>query len=91
MVRDYRSSKEGWVSFFFFFTVVFSADKGINLSCRSPGRFFVAHEIKMILAHLFANYELQRIEKRPEPIWLGATIVPPLGATIKVRRKRPVG
>jgi cytochrome P450 len=52
-----------------------------------PGRFFVAHEIKMILAHLFMNYDVQKIEKRPQPMWIGATIVPPLDATINVRRK----
>ncbi|KAK1759619.1 cytochrome P450 [Echria macrotheca] len=53
-----------------------------------PGRFFVAHELKMILAYLVRNYEIRRIEQRPKPMWIGQTIVPPLEATIEVRRRK---
>ena len=59
----------------------------VNDDAYSPGRFFVAHEIKLILAHLFTNYDLQHIEKRPQPFWLGAICVPALAATIKIRKK----
>ncbi|PFH59822.1 hypothetical protein XA68_11840 [Ophiocordyceps unilateralis] len=54
-----------------------------------PGRFFVAHELKLIIAHLVRNYDFQPISQRPSSRWIGAIVVPPLGACIQVRRKRP--
>jgi hypothetical protein len=45
----------------------------------------------MIVAHLFTHYDVQPAGARPQPMWLGATIVPPLGATIRVRRKEKAG
>jgi cytochrome P450 len=53
-----------------------------------PGRFFVAHEMKMILAHLLRNYEVQHIAERPKPSWIGQTIIPPLDAKMKIRRRK---
>ncbi|KJZ76954.1 hypothetical protein HIM_03831 [Hirsutella minnesotensis 3608] len=53
-----------------------------------PGRFFVAHELKLIMAHLLLHYDMQSLSSRPEPRWLGATIIPPLGASINIRRKK---
>ncbi|KAM5341603.1 hypothetical protein ACJ41O_014634 [Fusarium nematophilum] len=55
-----------------------------------PGRFFVAHELKLIMAAFLLNYDIKMIEKRPKPQWLGATIIPPLDVCIEIRRKRPV-
>ncbi|PHH89526.1 hypothetical protein CDD83_5833 [Cordyceps sp. RAO-2017] len=54
----------------------------------SPGRFFVAHELKLIMAHLLLNYDLKSIPERPQPRWLGPVIIPPLDACIQIRRKR---
>ncbi|KAK0672033.1 cytochrome P450 [Cercophora samala] len=53
-----------------------------------PGRFFVAHELKMILAYLVNNYEIKHIEKRPINDWVGATVIPPVKATIEVKRRK---
>ncbi|KAK0617305.1 cytochrome P450 [Immersiella caudata] len=53
-----------------------------------PGRFFVAHELKMILAYLVQTYEIKPIAERPKPIWIGQTIVPPIDAKIEVRRRK---
>ncbi|KAK0742392.1 cytochrome P450 [Apiosordaria backusii] len=53
-----------------------------------PGRFFVAHELKMILAYLLNNYDIKHIEKRPVPDWAGATVIPPIKATIEVKRRK---
>ncbi|KAK4187204.1 Ent-kaurene oxidase [Podospora australis] len=53
-----------------------------------PGRFFVAHELKITLAYLLDNYEIKPIKERPKPMWLGATIIPPVDTTIEVRRRR---
>ncbi|KAF4974404.1 hypothetical protein FZEAL_8678 [Fusarium zealandicum] len=55
-----------------------------------PGRFFVAHELKLIMAAFLLNYDIKMIDQRPKPQWLGATIIPPLGACIEIRRKQPV-
>jgi len=56
----------------------------------SPGRFFVAHEFKILLAYMLANYDIKLIpaEERPKPSYIGQTIVPPLGATVQVRRRK---
>ncbi|OAA59627.1 cytochrome p450 monooxygenase [Niveomyces insectorum RCEF 264] len=53
-----------------------------------PGRFFVAHELKMVLAHLATHYEFEPLAARPPTRWLGQTVLPPLGVTVRVRRRR---
>lgn len=53
----------------------------------SPGRFFVNHELKMLLAYVVMNYEVQYLSKRPENQWFGQNVIPPLKDTIKVRRR----
>ncbi|KAK0629045.1 cytochrome P450 [Bombardia bombarda] len=55
-----------------------------------PGRFFVAHELKIMLAYLLQNYDIKPLSERPKPMWIGQTIVPPLQATIEVRRRKRV-
>jgi hypothetical protein len=55
---------------------------------HSPGRFFVAHELKLVLAHLVLNYDLKPLDvPRPQPQWIGATIIPPVEATIQLKRR----
>ncbi|KAK3945482.1 cytochrome P450 [Diplogelasinospora grovesii] len=53
-----------------------------------PGRFFVAHELKMILAYLLQNYDIKPLAERPKPMWIGQTIVPPIQATVELRRRK---
>ncbi|RDA90836.1 hypothetical protein CP533_1558 [Ophiocordyceps camponoti-saundersi (nom. inval.)] len=53
-----------------------------------PGRFFAAHELKLIMAHLLLNYDFRPIPQRPQSTWIGPTGIPPLGACIEVRRKK---
>ncbi|CAM1505774.1 Fc.00g114110.m01.CDS01 [Cosmosporella sp. VM-42] len=53
-----------------------------------PGRFFVAYELKLIMAYLLLNYDIKMLDKRPQPQWIGGTIIPPLDARIEVRRKK---
>lgn len=53
-----------------------------------PGRFMVAHELKMILAYMTMYYEIEPLEKRPESTWMGSTVLPPMTATIRVRRRK---
>ncbi|KAK7408410.1 hypothetical protein QQX98_009395 [Neonectria punicea] len=52
-----------------------------------PGRFFVAHELKLIMAAILLKYDLKMIPQRPQPQWFGATIIPPLDACVEIRRK----
>jgi len=67
------------------FIVIVSANV---LLIASPGRFFVAHELKMILAFLLQNYELKPMKERPQPMWIGQTIIPPLDVKIEIRRRK---
>ena len=52
-----------------------------------PGRFFVSLEMKLILAYMFMNYDIELLKSRPPNVWLGQSSLPPMKATIKVRRK----
>ncbi|EPE03241.1 cytochrome p450 [Ophiostoma piceae UAMH 11346] len=53
-----------------------------------PGRFFVAHELKMIIAYLFANYDIKPLDEKPKSLWIGQTIIPPISAKVQVRRRK---
>ncbi|KAL2169229.1 hypothetical protein VTG60DRAFT_6309 [Thermothelomyces hinnuleus] len=52
-----------------------------------PGRFFAANELKLILAHLVLNYDIELGGSRPRNSWLGLNRVPPLQATIRIRKR----
>ncbi|KAF2218696.1 cytochrome P450 [Elsinoe ampelina] len=56
-----------------------------------PGRFFVAHELKIFMAYLVMNYEVKTLEKRPETKWFGMNSIPATKACIEVRRKKGTG
>ena len=53
-----------------------------------PGRFFVAHELKMALAYLLLNYDLKLLPERPKTRWLGAIFVPAFETCIELRRRK---
>lgn len=54
-----------------------------------PGRFFIEGELKMLLAYMLMNYDLQHFSKgRPKNFVFGGVNAPPAGATMKVRRKK---
>lgn len=52
-----------------------------------PGRFFAANELKLILSFMLLNYEFEPLSERPESKWIGQNLVPPMTATIKIRRR----
>lgn len=54
----------------------------------SPGRFFVAHEFKIILAYLLHNYELKPMDEKPKGMWIGGTVVPPVQVKIEIKRRK---
>jgi cytochrome P450 len=52
-----------------------------------PGRFFASNEIKMMLAYLLLNYDIEPLESRPRNVWIGMNRIPPMKATIRIRRR----
>ena len=56
-----------------------------------PGRFFAAHELKLLLALVSLRYEIKPIEGgRPENTWISDLQVPPTGAKLSVRRRKDI-
>ena len=53
----------------------------------SPGRFFVNHELKMLLAYVVMNYDIEHLETRPQNQWMASTSLPPMDASVKVTRR----
>lgn len=52
-----------------------------------PGRFFVAMELKIILAYMVMNYDVEYLKPRPQLKWLNTMRSPDTKATIRVKRK----
>ena len=51
------------------------------------GRFFAASTLKLMLAVILLNYDFEIQEKRPENVWFGSNRIPPMKATIRVKRR----
>ncbi|KAK4215200.1 cytochrome P450 [Rhypophila decipiens] len=55
-----------------------------------PGRFFVANELMLVMAHIVLHYDLgpgKGQTSRPENKWYGMNVLPDLGASIRVTRR----
>lgn len=56
-----------------------------------PGRFLVEFELKMMIAHIFRNYDIQLLGEyngqRPETKWVAEAMIPDSSAKIQVRRR----
>lgn len=72
-------------------SVLISKTTGAPLTPASPGRWFVAHQLKLLLAYVALNYDVQPLEKRPLNRIFGDSILPSQSATISVRRRKRVG
>lgn len=53
-----------------------------------PGRFFAAAEMKLLLAYIVLNYDIKPIGFRPANGTIGAAILPPMKASISVKRRK---
>jgi len=53
-----------------------------------PGRFFAATEMKLLLAYIIMNYDIKPLATRPQKKLIAGSIIPPLKATISVRRRK---
>ncbi|KAI2733058.1 hypothetical protein CBS147332_73 [Penicillium roqueforti] len=52
-----------------------------------PGRFFVAHELKLAIAYMVLNYDLKNIAERPAPTVMGNFILPSFRIQMQIRRR----
>ena len=51
------------------------------------GRFFAANLLKLILAYTILNYDFEMQDKRPDNVWFGTNRMPPMKATVSVKRR----
>lgn len=58
---------------------------GLN-SC--PGRFFASGMLKVLMANILMKYDFEFKEKRPDNVWFGTNHIPPMDATIRIRRRQ---
>ncbi|KAK8188398.1 cytochrome P450 [Phyllosticta capitalensis] len=56
-----------------------------------PGRFLVAHVLKMMLAYMVLNYDIEPLRPRPANKWMGMVMVPPLKTLVRFRRREKQG
>ena len=54
----------------------------------SPGRWFAAHELKLLLASIVLHYEIGVLDERPVTKFISDTPLPPFGGKLKVRRRK---
>ena len=54
----------------------------------SPGRWLAAHQLKLMLAYVTMNYDIQHIAQRPSNYVFGGAIIPSDTATMIVRRRK---
>lgn len=52
-----------------------------------PGRFFATTEMKLLLAYIVLNYDVQPLQERPRGLVSGGFRLPPSQATLFVKRR----
>ncbi|CZT05742.1 uncharacterized protein RCO7_03910 [Rhynchosporium graminicola] len=52
-----------------------------------PGRFFASQQMKLILAYIALNYDIQPIPSRPANDWFVGSQGPPLDVRVRIRRR----
>ena len=58
------------------------------LMVDSPGRWLVSHQLKLMLAYVTLNYDIQHIGQRPVNQVFGDSVIPSRTATMMVRRRK---
>jgi cytochrome P450 len=53
---------------------------------QCPGRFFAMHEMKVALAEIVLNYDIEPLLERPENVVTGVFSMPPENVTLRVKR-----
>ena len=54
----------------------------------SPGRFFAASEIKLLLAIIALNYEIEPLKEEPTQSVFSTDSMPDLNAKLRIRRRK---
>ena len=67
---------------------VFTVNSINVLMASSPGRWLAAHQLKLMLAYMSVNYEIQHMAQRPANWVLGDVLIPSDTATMMVRRRK---
>ncbi|KAL2060657.1 hypothetical protein VTL71DRAFT_9298 [Oculimacula yallundae] len=52
-----------------------------------PGRFFASQQMKLVLAYIALNYDIQPIASRPANDWFVGSQGPPLDFKVRIRRR----
>jgi cytochrome P450 len=52
-----------------------------------PGRYFATDVLRLMIAAMVKDYDIEPLAARPKNKWLLDTIMPPAGAKIRVRRR----
>ncbi|KAH7327064.1 cytochrome P450 [Rhexocercosporidium sp. MPI-PUGE-AT-0058] len=52
-----------------------------------PGRFFASQQLKLVLAYIALNYDIQPIASRPANDWFVGSQGPPLDVRVRIRRR----
>lgn len=63
------------------------AEAPLRLTFASPGRWFVALQLKLLLAYVVSHYDFEPLEHRPPNRTFGGHIIP-RAVTVKVRRRK---
>ena len=58
------------------------------LTSISPGRFFAAVQLKLLIAYIVRHYHFEPLEHRPLNKTFGGHIVPSMTAKVKLRRRK---
>ncbi|MCJ1435851.1 hypothetical protein MMC27_005227 [Xylographa pallens] len=53
-----------------------------------PGRFFAASQLKLALAYIVLNYDVEPIPVREPHLWFVNSIAPPMKATLRIKRRK---
>lgn len=53
-----------------------------------PGRFFASNSLKIFLAYVLINYDIEQLPERPPSPTFGFSLLPPLKATIRFKRRK---
>ena len=59
----------------------------LTFPSHSPGRFFAANQLKLLLAQIVTKYEIAPITERPANPWLNNTVGPPMWSKLRIRRR----
>ncbi|RYP39908.1 hypothetical protein DL767_002027 [Monosporascus sp. MG133] len=77
-----EKARQGWISV----TKTYTAFGTGRHAC--PGRFFAANMLKVMLAYLLLHYDLEKLPRRPRSPTYSVSLVPPLKATIRFKRRK---